>query len=212
MSNHVDYSPYDRRSARNPATFNNVQTALVANSATVDGTNIAEEGIDSRVLNGPVSAEREAYITYTTAGAFTSASYITLDFGGAGATHFRTGTLALAANELWRIRSRVWLESTISSGQGLPPAESFYTKIYYQPGGGGPTPIGASERFAQVLPATHTNPDPTPHAVVSCTTWLEGSPTLSVDWISLYAKRAGAAGTCRPSKALLEVVKFRRVS
>lgn len=203
MSNQVTYDPYTRRSGRNPTTFNNVLADLVTASGQVDATNIAEEGLDRRQFNGPIGAERKEYITETTQGTWNTTPYATLVFSG---TTFRTSTLVIAANEVARIRARVWFETTVGAGLGVPYGATVQTRVRYLITSGAGVNIAESVREETILPGTFVNPAPSPHVVLSTLTWIDGA--VNLDWIELQCQ---SSAQVNPSKAMLEVMLFRRV-
>jgi len=212
----VTYDPYEIREARDATKFNTVQTDFVAAAIDLRAQNIAEEGIDRSRMVGAVSADRAAYITESTRQVVQlgTTPFQTLVITGSPTT-FRTGALTLAVDEIFRIRYRIWLETTAASGVGLTPtaaaAATFLARVAYLPNGGGTTAIAESQRGAKVAEAGAGAPEVS-HANISGLTYLLGSAgALTLDWIELQYSILNFAGA-HPSRAMFEIMRFKAMS
>jgi hypothetical protein len=187
--------------ARSAASVNAVYAAIEAAANNLNEVNLAEEGITRYVTAARQKADNVVNIELNTRTARPVAAWGTLVNA---ATTFRSGALALAANEVYRVRASIEHTSTVGAGVGIPAGAQVGIRIAYSVAGV-VTVVTSSTRRRTVA--------------VGALRGLDGKSLLAqcllfgpvnFDWIEAQDLVVGAG--CYIDKTKLDVTIFRRVT
>jgi hypothetical protein len=197
-------APGDARSA---ASVNAQYTAIEAAANALDFTNFTEEGITRWVTGSEEPSDNAAHIDEDTRSGVTmvAAAWATAVFSG---TTFRTGALSVLANEKLRIRARMTFESTVAAGLGLSSLDQVGIRLAYR--AGGVTTVKTATVRRDLITASVTGLN---HTRLRTQGLINGA--IELEWVELqveYVNAGGGGYACYPSKGLLDVQRFRRVT
>lgn len=201
----ITFTPILPGDTRDVDTLNDWYTQFAASSANVQSTQFAEEGIDRRVFEPHVVAERVASIVEPVRAAATLAATATINTFAQyvhGASTWRTAALpTLVADEAYRVRARLFLGSSVSAGRGIEPGAEFRARCIYDDGGVTDVPwmYGRMTRAAGLTIGYH--------GVMFLEGWIIG-PT-AVNYVELQYALVG--GNARATRTKLWVDHFRRI-
>lgn len=205
MSNHVDWTPYTVRGARDPATFNDAQDALITASGTLDASNFAEEGLDERAVEDGIAVQHLWTITESTRDTgtpLTSGSFTTLAFSGTTFRETFSPDLSVGSDDLLQLRARLHLSSVSAGDPGLADNSDLRMRFAYQPNGGSSTAVAVSLRVREVVTSV-----PQKQATLSLFAWVGGPLTL--DWFEVQYRFASGQGT--PHTANFQGILFQGI-
>jgi hypothetical protein len=192
--------------ARDPAIVNAWYTAVQTAGNAIDATNIADEGVSRHVTQAMQKAALVERITETTrAGASLAATgWTTLVFSG---ETFRTAALSVGPGEVLDIRARLEFTSTRSSGIGFSVDDEVGIRLAVSSLGIVSAKEGTRRDHVALV-------DRDRHARLSTRGFVFG-PALNLDFVELQYRivdNGGAGVTARPHRAILDVVRYRRVT
>lgn len=203
----ANYDPIHPGDVRSAAPVNTIYSSLATASQNLTGVNFAEEGMDFRPFETHPVGLRTGRIIET---ARPAVSFVVT--GGAFAQFVQSGTVfrlnapaalpaALTANELLRIRARVWLETTLAAGYGLTGAQWSLRLVWNN--GAATAQIVFSKR-SLIPPPPGKGSD----GVLFCEGWLHG-PIPVIAWAELQYQ-LDVAGLAFPSSSMIWATLFRR--
>lgn len=198
----VAYDPIVPGSTRDAGEVNSIFGAIAAVSEGIDYTNLAEEGIDAQPLAEGAGLQR--FMLQDNSRETLVANGADFDVYEHGATQFRTGGLgSLAAGDALRIRSFVFLGTSLADGPGHDEGVNFRMCHQYNDGLTTidvPGSVRGHFKIAGVL--SHL------HSAVYIESWIVG-PVADIAWIQLA--QSFTTGVLNAEQATLLVTEFRRI-
>lgn len=198
------YDPIRAGENRAASRINAIYAALETAAGAVNAENFAEEGLDQRVIAFNAHADELFYVEDQGRATLapTGASHVQYVQSG---PVFRSGNLgALAADEVLRLTSFVWLESRVSTGVGLTAGGVLRMQHEYNDGVSA-IKVPASEGAVQVRAGQVV----LLHGMVPIVSWLIG-PITTISWVQLAY--ANITGTANAGRAVFFVDKFYNVT
>lgn len=197
----ITYTPVSPGDTRDAAQVNTIFNAIATASAAIDGENFPLEALDrSAVTENPYTQVTSASAVSRTANVPVGA-WTQLNIG----TAMRTGSVGLVdTDEHIRIRSWVWFETTLATGQGLGAGRLQMRHAWND--GTTTAAVPGSTRARTHIAAALSN---LTHGNVMIESWLSGS-IANVAWVEIQYQWSGGANIY-PSTGVISVDRFRRM-